>query len=59
VKWLNDPIRGTEELALVNNPIPDEEDVTYMRAGDEIESHRYYSHLVILAQVPKMVDREF
>jgi len=60
VKWLNEPAEGTKELALVNDPIPDDEEnlspytlkVGYLRS---LEKH--YSHLVILAQVPKMVDR--
>jgi hypothetical protein len=58
VEWLNEPVPGTKELALVNNPVVDEEDAHYMEAGDGRPSERHYSHLLIIVQVPKMADRE-
>lgn len=57
VKWLNEPVPGTKELALVDNPVLGEADAHYM-AGDGRPSERHYSDLVIIVQVPKMADRE-
>ena len=57
VKWLNKPVKGTAELAVVNNPVPDDQDSCCMGYGARpVEKH--YSHLVILAQVQRFADRE-